>query len=93
MRAGILSVPALFLAAACSSTVDSPALPAVDNACAGPCPQTNIKHVVVVIQENHTFDNHFGRYCTAPPGSNPTCNDGPGCCEAAPDKDPSGVTP
>jgi len=93
MRAALLSIPALFLAAACSSTVDPPALPAVDNACAGPCPQTNIKHVVVVIQENHTFDNHFGRYCTAPAGSNPACNDGPGCCEAAPDKDPSGVTP
>ena len=51
-----------------------------------------MKHVVVVVQENHTFDNHFGRYCTAPSGSNPTCNTGPACCEAAPASDPSGAT-
>ena len=53
--------------------------------CGGPCtPATNIKHVVIVIQENHTFDNYFGTYCTAPTGSNPTCTTGPACCEAAP---------
>ncbi|HSQ62884.1 MAG TPA: alkaline phosphatase family protein [Polyangiaceae bacterium] len=75
------------LLAGCSSS----ALPPPDNSCAGPCPQSNIKHVVVLIQENHTFDNHFGRYCTAAPGSNPTCNDGPACCEAAPQADPSGA--
>ena len=69
---------------------DAP-LPPVDNSCAGPCPQSNVKHVVVVVQENHTFDNHFGRYCTAPAGSNPTCNNGPGCCEAAPQTDPAGT--
>ena len=70
--------------------VDAP-LPPVDDSCAGPCPQSNVKHVVIIVQENHTFDNHFGRYCTAAPGSNPTCNDGPACCEAAPQADPSGV--
>jgi len=43
-----------------------------------------IPHLVVIVQENHTFDNYFGSWCTAPAGSNPTCNDGPGCCEAAP---------
>ncbi len=64
---------------------------APDDSCAGPCPQTNIKHVVILVQENHTFDNHFGRYCTAPAGSNPTCNAGPACCEAAPQADPSGA--
>ena len=52
---------------------------------------SSIKHVVVIVQENHTFDNHFGRYCTAPAGSSPTCNDGPACCEAAPTTDPSGA--
>jgi phospholipase C len=50
-----------------------------------------VKHVVVIVQENHTFDNHFGRYCTAPPGSSPTCNTGPACCEGAPATDPSGA--
>ena len=54
---------------------------------------SNIKHVVVVVQENHTFDNYFGRYCTAPAGSNPTCTAGPACCERAPDRDPSGALP
>jgi phospholipase C len=61
--------------------------------CDGPCPASKINHVVVVIQENHTFDNYFGRYCTAPTGSEPTCTDGPACCEAGPDKEPSGASP
>jgi phospholipase C len=69
--------------AACSSDQD--------DTCAGPCPQSAIRHLVVIVQENHTFDDHFGRYCTAPPGSNPTCNEGPACCEAAPAADPSGA--
>ena len=45
------------------------------------------------MQENHTFDSYFGRWCTAPSGSNPACSDGPGCCERAPDTDPSGHAP
>jgi len=59
--------------------------------CAGTCPISAIKHLIVIVQENHTFDSHFGRYCTAPPGSRPTCNIGPDCCEAAPPRDPSGT--
>ncbi len=82
---------ALALCEACASSQPSP--PAIDDSCAGPCPQSKIKHVVVVIQENHTFDNHFGRYCTAPAGSNPTCTNGAMCCERAPDTDASGNKP
>ena len=52
-----------------------------------------IEHVVIIVQENHTFDTYFGRYCTAASGSDPTCTAGPACCEAAPDEDPNGVTP
>jgi phospholipase C len=48
-----------------------------------------IKHVVLIVQENHTFDAHFGLYCLAPTGSNPTCNIGPACCEKAPSVDPA----
>ncbi len=59
----------------------------------GPKPQTKIEHVIVVVQENHTFDTYFGKYCTAPTGSNPTCTTGPACCEAGPDKEPSGASP
>src|SRR4051812_49216985 len=36
-----------------------------------------IRHLLVIIQENHTFDNYFGRYCTAIPGSDPACDTGP----------------
>src|SRR5690348_11216243 len=43
-----------------------------------------IEHVVLIVQENHTFDAYYGRYCTAPSGSNPACTTGPECCEAAP---------
>ncbi len=64
-----------------------------DPSCAGPCPASAVKHIVIIVQENHTFDDHFGGYCTATPGSNPTCNDGPGCCEAMPATDPTGVKP
>ena len=52
-----------------------------------------IKHVILIVQENHTFDAYFGRYCTAKSGSNPSCTTGPACCEAAPDTDPSGAMP
>jgi phospholipase C len=54
---------------------------------------SRIRHVVIVAEENHSFDTYFGRYCTAPTGSNPTCNDGPACCEAAPDHEASGASP
>ena len=52
-----------------------------------------VGHVIVVVQENHTFDAYFGRWCAAPAGSNPTCTSGPSCCEAAPTQDPSGALP
>ncbi len=53
----------------------------------------NIAHVVLVVQENHTFDTYFGLYCTAPAGSAPVCTQGSSCCEAAPSVDPSGASP
>jgi len=55
--------------------------------------KSNIEHVVIIVQENHTFDSYFGRYCTATSGSSPTCTAGPSCCEAAPDKTSDGTTP
>ena len=65
---------------------------AVPEADAGPR-TTNIAHVVLIVQENHSFDSYFGAYCTAPAGSNPSCTQGPSCCEAAPAHDPSGSAP
>ena len=59
----------------------------------GMCRDSNIKQVVVIVEENHTFDSYFGRYCTAPAGSNPTCNLGPNCCERAPSTESHGATP
>ena len=62
--------------------------------CDGPCPATKIDHLVVVVQENHTFDSYFSQYCTAPTGSNPTCTAGAACCETGPATDPgSGSLP
>src|SRR5262245_26176700 len=55
--------------------------------------QSKIKHVVLLVKENHTFDSYFGKYCTAPAGSNPTCTSGRNCCEAAPATEPSGAQP
>jgi phospholipase C len=63
-------------------------------ACAGGvCTRSAIEHVVVIVQENHSFDSYFGRYCTAPTGSSPSCTDGPACCEAGPALDPAGNAP
>jgi phospholipase C len=52
---------------------------------------TKIKHLIVVIQENHSFDSYFGRYCQAQVMSNPSCTSGPSCCERGPDTQPGGV--
>lgn len=59
---------------------------------AGEAGGPKIEHVVVIVQENHTFDSYFGTWCKAPTGSNPTCTQGPSCCEAAPGKDPGSST-
>jgi len=55
--------------------------------------QSKIKHLVVIVQENHSFDAYFGTWCQAPVGSEPSCTSGQGCCEAAPAQDPSGSDP
>ena len=45
---------------------------------------SSIEHIIILIQENHSFDSIYGRYCKAPAYSNPICNTGPNCCEAIP---------
>jgi phospholipase C len=57
-------------------------------ACQSGCPTSRIEHLVVIIQENHSFDSYFGHYCTAAAGSQPSCTSGPGCCEAVPATEP-----
>lgn len=57
------------------------------------CRASKIEHVVLIVQENHTFDSYFGRWCQAAAGSNPACTTGPACCERAPDKEPHGASP
>src|SRR6185436_16100382 len=78
----------LLFVTACGSSPHRP-----PGSCDGPCPASRIDHLVILVQENHTFDNYYGRYCTAAPGSNPTCTQGPGCCEAGPAREPSGASP
>src|SRR5215467_11223504 len=94
-----LLVPALLAAAvpllpalvSCSSSSGS-GPGGGDSGCPG-CASSKIQHLVLIVQENHSFDSYFGGYCTAAAGSSPTCNDGPACCEAAPATDPAGTTP
>src|SRR6185312_7723081 len=85
-RTALCAALALALVAGCDSPHDS-------GPCDGICPVSPINHLVVIVQENHTFDTYFGRYCTAATGSAPTCTDGPACCERAPDTDPGGASP
>ena len=54
---------------------------------------SNIKHVVLISQENHSFDSYLGKYCKAPAYSSPSCTAGPNCCEAAPALEPTGASP
>ncbi|CAF1281961.1 unnamed protein product [Rotaria sordida] len=58
----------------------------VDPTICKPSPSTTstVQHIITIIPENHSFDSIYGRYCQATTGSNPTCNIGPFCCEAAP---------
>lgn len=46
--------------------------------------QSNIKHLVIICTENHSFDSYFGNYCESEAGSNPSCNYGSKCCEKPP---------
>jgi phospholipase C len=89
----IASALAALVAACSSSSASSTAAVVQDESCAGPCPVSKIKHLVVLIQENHTFDDHLGGWCKAPSGSSPTCTKGPACCEAMPPTDPKGTKP
>ncbi|HTJ41749.1 MAG TPA: alkaline phosphatase family protein [Kofleriaceae bacterium] len=59
--------------------------------CDGPCPASQIHHLVVLVQENHTFDNYFAKYCTGAAGV--SCGSGRACCEAGPAMDPTGAAP
>ncbi len=43
-------------------------------------PRSAIRHVVVIVQENHTFDNYFAHYCAHrvdPKSKEPMCDGGP----------------
>jgi phospholipase C len=61
--------------------------PGIDGA-----PMTPLRHVVIIVKENHTFDNYFGSFpgaegTLAADGSNrcPTPEDGPAPCTRPPD--------
>src|SRR4051812_21971452 len=44
-----------------------------------------VQHLVILLQENHSFDNYFGLYCNGPQGTPfPSNCTGRGCCERAP---------
>jgi phospholipase C len=55
-----------------------------------PPPTTPIRHVIVIVKENHTFDNYFGSFPGAEGTVTPAGNicpsaQGPGLCAEAPD--------
>ena len=75
----------VFLLASALTTIPALAAP--------PLPTSAIRHLIVVVQENHSFDSYFGRYCQAPAGSNPACNKGAACCEAGPEHAPGAAAP
>ena len=54
-------------------------IPGVAWAARGPSTRTAIKHVVVIVQENHTFDNYFANYCRRRVDAKrrPLCDGGP----------------
>lgn len=104
MRLAVRLVVPLCLVAACGSSgspAQSSGTEGTDGGVESSAPDGNgadapqgpkIAHLVVLIQENHTFDSYFGRWCTGPTGSNPTCTQGPSCCEAGPSIDPGSPT-
>jgi phospholipase C len=52
-----------------------------------------IKNLIVIMQENHSFDSYFAHYCKAPTGSVPACTSGPSCCESGPASIPGADSP
>ncbi len=48
-----------------------------------------VEHLVILLQENHSFDNYFGLYCAGPAGTPaPSPCQGRLCCERAPESVP-----
>ena len=66
------------------------ACPGAQHCTDGICRASKIEHVVLIVQENHSFETYFGMYCQAQAGASPTCTTGPACCEGAP-YDPSSL--
>jgi phospholipase C len=67
------------LAVATAVFVAALTMPGVAQAARGPSTRTAIKHVVVIVQENHTFDNYFANYCERRVDNKrrPVCDGGP----------------
>jgi phospholipase C len=59
MRAGGLRAVLALVAAALLAAA---AAPAAAGTAAAPAPRTPIRHLVMLMQENHSFDNYFGTY-------------------------------
>ena len=60
MRTGALrAVLALVAAGLLTTAAGSPAAAATPGP---PAPRTPIRHLVMLMQENHSFDNYFGTY-------------------------------
>src|SRR5438045_3024190 len=71
------------LIAACNNVPDTSDRASVSARAAIP-----IKHVIVVVKENHTFDNYFGSFPGAEGTSSCQTSSGPIACPHAPDRTP-----
>ena len=59
MRAG---APRAVLALAAAALLVAAGAPAQAAAPGTPAPRTPIRHLIMLMQENHSFDNYFGTY-------------------------------
>ena len=71
-----------------AGTVDAPSLPDSSSLRDAPPALTPIKHVVVVVKENHTFDNYFGSFPGAEGTTQCKTSTGTITCPHAPDATP-----
>ncbi|MBO0773986.1 MAG: alkaline phosphatase family protein [Actinobacteria bacterium] len=69
-RQGVLAAATLALAATPALALQPASAAATRTAAAGTATATPIKHLVIIYDENHSFDNYFGTYPRAlnPPG-------------------------
>jgi phospholipase C len=77
--------PLTLLCAALASAACGPSASSAPDDASTELAAPAVEHLVILLQENHTFDGYFGLYCAGPTGTPfPSPCQGRGCCERAP---------